>query len=421
MLVMGKFFRLMPLLLVMGLSSPLKAAQTAYFSLGVAYLTDADVRTKTVSVVNAFGAASGNFVDDGMVRLISLSSPISVVYLTTGGACAIPQVIRRETHEIKFSIVEGSAKKGRSTVLESGVEVELEGCNVGNVTPFGNNGELPTATEHIAMTNRPSMKDVKIGSSWAGLHQGYWEKVIGTPFTAADVVTVLSDREALFEKTNLRVRSEMGIDGWWMLDLPLGKRQYTRLTLDRTTGTEMWLYGDVVDGKFQWVHTWWVSKHQPRAGFGDVASASRAWGHYFNPAPFVRNMYSDYSEDILYPSGYRLTGWTWSFEGMNVVHRSTTPVQARRRIWEPVRTVGATHWVLDEYIWRDIQSGYEWSVVPRVVVKYTDTGPAVKPSRAAGKPARGSASVGSKSENSSALEVNRFPAVPLKEVYGVVR
>ncbi|WP_396269219.1 hypothetical protein [Ideonella sp.] len=366
------------------------AVQTAYFNVGTAYLVDTNSKTKTAQIASNLGASSGPYVDSGNQRSISLTTPFGYeVYgawvVCPGQTSDVLQTWRRDVQTLVLKRLSGSAKKGQTAVIEAGTDTEIAGCNVGKVTPFGSPDDTGLTLSHLALTERPSMADVKPGTRWAGLHEGtYTPQQNFSVALMADIVTAQADGRVRFEQSGRIVDSVITTDDWWTLSLPSGDRAYTRLSRDKTTGAEVWLLGDKSNGRLSWAAAWWVLPMKPGKGFGDVIAASRSWENGLSNGEFFRNMYSDFSEDIYqfnpYAGGWeRQLGWNWRFDGANIIHTRVGSWYVRNRIWEPVRRVGPYQWVMDGHQWTDPNTGEPLFPFTRQVFLHIDTGPAIQP------------------------------------------
>lgn len=366
------------------------AVQTAYFSVGTAYLVDTNAKKKTAQVATNSGASSGRYADSGTQRTIDLTTPLSFEIFGDWTDCQVQQVWRRDVQTLTLKRVSGSAKKGQTALVQSGVDVEIAGCNVGQVTPFGSPSDAGVTLSHLALSERPSMADVVPGTRWAGVHEDSYTPQEYFPGTmAADVVSWQSSGLLRFEKSGRSVAASVNAEGWWSLGLPTGERRYTRLSRDKATGAEVWLMGDFNGSQFTWASAWWVSPYRPGRGFGDVAAASRTWSHGLIPTEYFRNMYTDFSGDVYSYGGpdfgwSRQLGWTWQFSGLNINHSQETVSASRARPWEPVRRVGTAQWVMEEYRLTWKSDGEVLLLIPRRLMHYIDTGPAIKPTKAAG-------------------------------------
>ncbi|MBQ0936808.1 hypothetical protein [Ideonella paludis] len=377
-------------LFVVGSSAAFEAhaVQTAYFNVGTAYLVDTNAKTKAAQVATSLGARSGRYTDSGTQRTINLTTPLSYEVFGDWTDCQVQQAWRRDIQTLTLKRLSGSAKKGQTAVVQSGVDVEIAGCNVGQVTPFGSPSDAGVTLSHLALSERPSMADVVPGTKWAGVHEDPYTPQEFFPGTmAADVVTWQSSGVLRFEKSGRSVPAAVNAEGWWALSLPGGERRYTRLSRDKATGAEVWLMGDFNGSQFTWASAWWVSPYRPSRGFGDVAAASRSWAHGLIPTEYFRNMYTDFSGDVYSYGGpdfgwTRQAGWTWQFSGLNINHSLETASMSRARPWEPVRRVGTAQWVMEEYRITSKIDGHILLSMPRRLMHYIDTGPAVKPTQA---------------------------------------
>lgn len=364
------------------MSSAASAAATVYFGLGKAYVLDTQKQGRTAHIATTLGAADGTYKDGDSTRTVTLTNAIkaSIGYQVPG--CIIPGTADRYIQQVIFRRKEGSPRRGQSEVIDIGVDVITGGCNVGEKVPFGSPLDAGASLSHLALTARPSMKNVRPGTAWAGLHESPYSP-LPSPFVLADAVDYLSTGDVRFMSSGLLVSSNMTADGWWVLSLARGERRYTRLTKPDDTGGELWLFGDYADGRLKWAHAWWAIRRDPSAAFGDVAAVSRQWADQRDPGHTFTNLYSDltadrYVFDAQSSVWWRDIGWVWAVSADAISMRQTRPNQALLRSWTPVRS-GLNHlWVLDQTVLNP-DSLLPRITIPRQLVRFSDIGPAPAP------------------------------------------
>jgi hypothetical protein len=364
------------------MSSAASAAATVYFGLGKAYVLDLEKQGRTAHVATTLGAADGTYVDADSTRTITLANPIkaSIDYQVPG--CFIPGTADRYIQQVIFRQEGGTPRRGQSAVVDIGFDIITAGCNVGARVPFGSPSDAGVSLSHLAMTARPSMKNVRPGTTWAGLH---WSPYVPlpAPFVIADAVDYLSTGEVRFLSSGLLVSSTMTADGWWALSLARGERRYTRLTKPDDTGGELWLFGDFADGRLKWAHAWWVIRRDATAAFGDVVAVSRQWADQRDPGHVYTNLYPDLTADRYIFSTqsstwWRDIGWKWTVSANEVSMRKTLPNGPLLRTWSPIKTDSGYQWVLDQTV-SNPDTSLARITHPRQLVRFNDGGPAVVP------------------------------------------
>ena len=227
------------------------------------------------------------------------------------------------------------------------------------------------------------MKNVSPGTIWGGLH---WSPYVPLPepFVVADAVDYLSTGEVRFLSNGQLVSSTIAADGWWALSLARGERRYTRLTKPDDTGGELWLFGDFADGRLKWAHVWWVIRRDPGAAFGGVAAVSRQWADQRDPGHVYTNLYPDLTADRYIFSTqsstwWRDIDWKWSVSANEISMRKARPNGVPLlHTWSSIKIDLGYHWVFDQTV-SDPDTFLPRITHPRQLVRFNDSGPAVKP------------------------------------------
>lgn len=364
------------------MSNAASAAATVYFGFGKAYVLDIQKQGRTAHVATTLGAADGTYEDADSTRTVTLTNAIKATIGYQVAGCVIPGTADRYIQQIIFRRKEGTPRRGRSEVVDIGVDIITGGCNVGEKVPFGSPSEVGVSLSHLAMSARPSMKNVRPSTTWAGLHESPYVP-LPSPFVIADAVDYLSTGQVQFLSSGLLVSSNMTADGWWALSLARGERRYTRLTKPDDSGGELWLFGDFADGRLKWAHAWWVIQRDPSAAFGGIATLSRQWADQRNPGHAYTNLYPDltadnYIFDAQSSVWWRDIGWTWTASADAISMRQNKPNQPLLRSWTPIRSEATLLWVLDQTV-SNPGSSLPRITIPRQLVRFSDVGPAAAP------------------------------------------
>lgn len=302
-----------------------------------------------VRLVNGSGAQLGTAARVATQTTIALDAPISKLQIDGSlDSCGMQPTQRRDTTGFIVRDIAGDANRGRSQVVELGTLTNVDGCDVGLVTPFGAAADVGTTMKRLAMAERPPSKDLVPGTVLAGLGELEWP-VDYDYFWETDLVTLYAGNLALFGRSGHVVPAEFNGDKWLVLGLPQGQRAFTRLEIDDETGAEAWMRAEWSGGLPQRVITDLVVKTDTKAGFGTERQASRIWeiGLFYK--------LQDKSQFRLYlgGTGERLDLYlsegsvthipiTWGFVGKNIVIRRLVgagPTQ-RERTWIPLRNGG---------------------------------------------------------------------------------
>ncbi len=348
-----------------------------------AYLVDWIGSTRAVVVANA-GRSGGSVARSGAQRVVTLDSPFSTEFQTnTFDPCIndFPRQ-RQSTLQIALTTLSGSADRGESKVVELGTITTLNGCAAGTVVPFGALGDPGLATRHLALALRPAVSDLVPGVALAGLG----ELPRTGPCDAVDVLTLQAGGLGLFAASGSVVPAAFDADQWLVLGLPAGERAYTRLSVDRRTGAEVWLDVDRAGGVPTVAYRRLIVKPVAGASFGTLRQASRMWQSGISTTPtnsFVVHLYRDGSgervfRDLVAGTETR-SPLTWTLGSGQIVQTRPLGTNTGVRTWVPLaNNGGGATFVLESEVIVDPAGVATPLIAPRVNF-YVDTGPATAP------------------------------------------
>ena len=309
-----------------------------------------DWRGARAIVVNSNGRIAGNLSTAGAVRTVTLDAPLSQQFVGEIPACGGEQPeIRQDVTSFTVTRTSGTDTRGESTVAVAGTLTTLTGCDAGTVVAFGSRPEdVPVATRHLAMSQRPSLSDLTAGTRLAGPSED--ERADG--FQAADVLTIGSGTSQFATTGN--VVSSSVTDGWLVLGIPGTARAYTRFSVDRTNGAEVWVDADWSGGLPQRVFQTLMVKVGTAPLFGSVANVSRVWesGLFVgSTTPFSIWLYSNLTGERV--SLDTTTGVesrraiTWTVAGSALTQTRSFGSNTAVRRWDALRTISSTRWVME--------------------------------------------------------------------------
>jgi hypothetical protein len=348
-----------------------------------AYLVDWIGSTRAVLVGNA-GRSSGSVVRSGPQRVVTLDTPWSIDYQSGAVDPCIGDVprLRQSTLQVALTTLSGSADRGESKVVELGTITTLNGCAAGTTVPFGALADPGLATRHLALALRPSVADLVPGVALAG--PGELPRT-GT-FEAVDVLTLQAGGLGSFAASGSVVPAAFDADQWLVLGLPSGERAYTRLSVDRRTGAEIWLDVDRTGGVPTVAFRRLMVKPVAGASFGTLRQASRMWQSGISTTPtnsFLVHLYRDGSgervfRDLVAGTETR-SPLTWTLGGGQIVQSRPLGPGTGVRTWVPLANGGGgATFVMESEVIVDPAGGVTPLIAPRVNF-YTDTGPATAP------------------------------------------
>lgn len=381
-----------------GLIRALAAAGSLAFSLGaqaVPYVHVAstsssssayifDWRGSRAVVVDGLGRRAGNLVTAGAVRTVTLDAPLSQEYTGEIPSCGGEQPqMRQDITQFTVTRTSGTDLRGESSVSAAGTVTTLTGCAAGTVVPFGTDpSETAVATRHLAMSQRPTLTDLTTGTRLAGPSEE--ARPADSTFVAADVVT-MGTGQVQFSATGNAYSTSI-TDNWLVVGLPGTARAYTRFSIDRSNGAEVWVDADWSGGLPQRVFQTLMVKVGTAPTFGSVANMSRIWesGLFIgSTTPFSIWLYSNLTGERV--SLDPATGTesrraiTWSVAGTTLTqNRSFGPNAAVRR-WDALRTVGATRWVMESENVVEASTGTSSVLIKPRVNFYVDRGATTLP------------------------------------------
>lgn len=338
-----------------------------------------------VRVVTPAGAQFGTVSRSGNQAVITLEAPISTLQVSDGlNSCDEQSTQRKDTTQVVVRDVSGNAERGISQIVEVGTLTNIDSCDIGQVFPFGAITDAGLSLKRVAMSERPSVRDLVPGSKLAGFSEAEWP--LGFDFDlGADVVTLYAGGQALFARSGNVVPARFTADSWLVFGLPQGQRAYTRLEVDAESGAESWMRAEWVGGQPQRVLTDLVVKPVTSASFGTERQAARTWesGLFILSSSVVRFrlFVGGTGERVdISPGSEVHIPLTWTFVGKSIVQRRLVgagPSQ-RERTWVPLRSEGKVRFVMENE--NTIRSDGSVSVLfPYRVNFYIDQGRAVAP------------------------------------------
>lgn len=341
-----------------------------------------------VRLTNHNGWAKGTVAVAGLERQVVLDRPIRSEWMDYPDSCGQPYTRRRSVEQVIFRRTEGTDNVGRSEVVEIGNEKVMDGCDAGQLTPFGSPTDAGTPVSHLAMKRRPGITDVVEGTQLAGPTAVALDP--GAVFGARQsVISLQAGGLARFEDSGLTVPSTQDANGWLVLDFGSYQNAFTRLAKDRTTLAETWLTASYVNGEPTLVRESLFVAPRPDAGFGTKREASRRWesGLFVGSnTPFFFDLYNDYTGNrisrTIDPPSETYIPLTWAFSGPNLVTtRARSPGVLGIRTWVPVANKGIYRWVIEDEVTR-LADGTNLSLIEPRVNFYIDEGASVKPAAA---------------------------------------
>jgi len=335
-------------------------------------------------VVRGEGAATGSVLDDGVQKLVTLDAPLSLQYVAAGlDSCGWQPTIRHDLLQVVYRTVSGTSRRGSAQIVDIGTDTVLDGCDAGQVTPFGSPSDAGYTEAYLAMSERPAVSDLVAGVQLAGLSEG----VFGGPGQppAADLTTLLPGQQLRFEATGHTLPYTLTPDLWFVAEAVGLARGYTRLQVDARTGSELWLAADFAGGLPQNLWSAWGVKPTAGASFGTVNQASRMWesGLFSGTRqPFYIYLYNDQtgervSKDLDEGTESRTPLPHWEIDGNVLVQVRAAGNNQRVRTWRPVATSGKHHFVLEAEDTVFPDGSRSPLILPRVN-DYLDTGKAVQ-------------------------------------------
>lgn len=339
-------------------------------------------------VVRGEGAASGTVQDNGSQKLVTLDTPLSQQFIAGYlDSCDQQPTIRHDLLQVVYRTVSGTARRGSAQIVDIGTDTVLDGCDAGQVTPFGSPSDEGYTESYLAMSERPAVGDLVDGVQLAGFSEGLFGGPGQVP--AVDIITLLPGQQIRFETTGHTLPYSVTTDLWFLAEAAGRQRGYTRLQVDARTGNELWLAADTVGGLPQNLWSTFVIKPTAGASFGTVNQASRMWqsGLFSGTRqPFFIYLYSNLtgervSKDLDLGTETRVPVQHWELQGNTLVQTRITGSVQRVRTWQPVATAGKHHAVLESEDWI-YPDGSHFNAIPQRVNDYVDTGKAVPPAAA---------------------------------------
>lgn len=327
-------------------------------------------------------------------RIVDLTSPLKFYYPNTyEDSCGVLVGVEYTTSRYAFALKSGNTKSGTSTITYDEVAKLVGGCDDGKIVFTSSIDDESDPVNHLSMSARASMSDIKPGVQIAGFSEQ--DRVDLNQFVRLfqDVVKLEADGTVIFDQSATVVPAFIDSNGWLQLRFKDFQRGYTRLKVDKLTGAETWLMGDFVDGKPNWVVEALITKFARGGSFGTVAQASRVWssGTFADSrTPFIIRFFRDgtgerqlnlldFDDVEVRPIEY------WRFEGRNILHTWRTydlNPKFRIRTWEPIGNKEEIRWIMESEVERD-SSGVEVGTILRRLNFYIDEGraqPSPKPS-----------------------------------------
>jgi len=324
------------------------------FASSRAYLVD-ELSPRRVRVVSADGAGEGVVASTVDGRLVTLDAPISATFLGDWDSCGNQATQRRDTRQILFRTLAGAPAVGRSGVVEIGSLTNLDGCDVGQETPFGSLADPGMPMLRRALSQRAPMNDLVPGTLIAGLQEGPTQPE--SWLMATDVGQVLPGSQIKFSATGTVVKATLNPAKWWTLSLSGFERGYTRLSVDPTSGAERWLQAEFAGGLPVTVKLALGVKADAGASFGTLEQTSRMWesGMYLGSrTPFSTYLYPDGTGvriTQLLDTGEEFRGpVTWHLDGVNVVQVRSFGPAVRTRTWQPLMVRDGYRFVMESEV-----------------------------------------------------------------------
>jgi hypothetical protein len=338
-----------------------------------------------VRVVIGAGAQSGSSTQAGSQAVITLNAPISKLQVSSElNSCDEQSTQRKDTTALVVRDVRGNPKRGVSQIVEIGTLTNVDGCDAGAVVPFGTLTDAGKTMKRVAMSGRPSVRDVTPGTVMAGFGEFEWP--VDYEFSwETDLVTLYAGGQALFARSGHLVHAEFNNDKWLVFDLPAGQRAFTRLEVDDETGAETWLRAEWAGGLPQRVIADLVVKTEAKAGFGTERQTAREWqsGLFIQMPDKVlwRFFLGGTGERVDISEGSEVHNpLTWSFVGKKVLIRRTQGAGTiqRERTWVPLRNADKVRFVMENENTLRADGSTSVFIPPRVNF-YIDGGRAIAP------------------------------------------
>ena len=228
-------------------------------------------------IVIGAGSKWGTPMSQGLQTVITLDAPISRLQVSGElNSCEEQPTLRKDTTALVVRNLSGGARRGTSQIVEIGTLTHVDGCEAGRIIPFGSPTDTGTSMKRLAMSERPSVRDVSPGTVMAGFGELEWP--VDYEFAwESDLVTLYAGGHALFARSGHLVHAEFNSDKWLVFDLAQGQRAFTRLEVDDDTGAETWLRAEWSGGQPQRVIADLVIKVDAKASFGTERKAARIW------------------------------------------------------------------------------------------------------------------------------------------------
>lgn len=373
------------LALAAALSAPAAAARTlAYvwpnFSSSSAWLVDWNTRGRA-HIGTSVGGGDGTYTEDGTQRVLTLTTPISVL-LDSLDCNGLPFQQRTDYRQFIFRGLGGTARSGSAAVVEIGTTTDIGGCTPGQVVPFGSPDDPGVATNYLDMAFRAPVTDLLPGVQLVGLSEDPYSVVTGTQAMTQQAATLGASRLTFAGSGNSYPYTV--VDQWLAYTLPAGaSRRYTRLTRDARSGIETWLGADWIGTQVGPVWLALVTKARAGATFGTVKQAAHVWtsGLFIGSATNLEyDLYRNFTGQrvITDANGTTVSPVTWAFSGNNLQTSRTVGNSQRLRTWVPVATYGLNHFVLEEET-LFFSDGSSQRLIPPRLNYYVDGGPATPP------------------------------------------
>ena len=351
------------------------------FSSNQAYVVD--WRNKGKAHVGApQGGADGSFTDDGVQRVLTVATPLSVTFDSVDCNGNLFQQ-RNDTTQIVFRRGTGTDRRGTNQVVEIGTTTDLGGCTPGLVTPYGSLTDPGTTYNNLSLAARPPITDLVPGAQLAGYTLDDFDPVNGSALTTADTVT-FGAGTLTFERSAI-VLPYTVVNDWVSYTANGGiDRRYARLSRSATSGIELWLASDFVAGQYGKTELLLASKPTAGATFGSVKRSAHEWnsGLFIGASSGLYwDLYTDFTGQrvLRNPDGTTTPQpITWAQSGNDIVTTRITGTTQRVRTWVPIGTYGKNHFVFESERWYLADGSTFDLILPRVNY-YVDQGVAVPP------------------------------------------